>query len=126
MRDRYDEIRGLGAEVIAIGTGDAAYARTFVEDDNIPYPVLVDDTGAAARAASITRVNFLKLFHPATYAPSMRAMQKGFFVGKPGKRVNQLGATFVVGPGTALHYEYRDAGMADHAPLDEVMAALRS
>ena len=31
MRDRYDEIRELGAEVIAIGTGDATYARAFVE-----------------------------------------------------------------------------------------------
>ncbi len=126
MRDRYDEIRELGAEVIAIGTGDAAYACAFVEDGDIPYPVLVDDTGAAARAASITRVNFLKLFHPGSYAASLRAMQKGHFVGKPGKRVNQLGATFVVGPGTALHYEYRDAHTADHAPLDEVVAALRS
>jgi len=125
LRDRYDEIRGLGAEVIAIGTGDATYARAFVEDDDIPYPVLVDDAGIAARAASITRVNFLKLFHPATYAASLRAMLKGFYVSKPGRRVNQLGATFVVGPGTALHYEYRDAHTADHAPMDEVMAALR-
>ncbi len=126
MRDRYDEIREFGAEVVAIGTGDAVYARAFVEDGDIPYPVLVDDAGAAARAASITRVSFLKLFHPSSYAATLRAMRRGFHVGKPGKRVNQLGATFVVGPGTAVHYEYRDADMADHAPLDEVMAALRS
>ncbi len=125
MRDRYDEIRELGADVVAIGTGDAGYARAFVEDDDIPYPVLVDDDGAAARAASIRSVSFLKLLHPSTYPGTLRAMQKGFRVGKPGKRVTQLGATFVVGPGSVVHYEYQDAHSADHAPLDEVLGALR-
>ena len=125
MRDRYDEICELGAEVIAIGTGDAAYARAFVGADEIPYPVLVDDTGAAARAAGIRSVSFLKLFHPSTYPGTLRAIQRGFRVGRPGKRVNQLGATFVVGPGDAVHYEYLDAHSADHAPLDDVLGALR-
>jgi len=124
LRDRYDEIRELGAEIVAIGTGDVAHAREFVEAEGIPFPVLVDDDGAAARAAEIRSVGLLGLFDPRTAPGTVRALRKGFRVGRPGKRVTQLGATFVVGPGDTLHYEYRDAHSADHAPPGEVLAAL--
>jgi hypothetical protein len=38
--------------------------------------------------------------------------------------VTQLGATFVLGPGETLRYEHVDEHSADHAPLDDVLAAL--
>jgi len=31
----------------------------------------------------------------------------------------------VVGPGDAVRYEHLDADIADHAPIDDVLAALR-
>ena len=124
MRDRYDEVQRRGAEVVAIGTGNAALARGFVEDYAIPYPVLLAEKGEAARAASVERVGFLRLFHPASYAGTRRAWNAGHRIGTGGKRVDQLGATFVVGPGDALRYAHHDAHTADHAPLEEVFAAL--
>jgi peroxiredoxin len=51
LRERYDEITGLGADVVAVGTGDRRYAEAFVRDEQIPFLVLVDDDAAAARAA---------------------------------------------------------------------------
>jgi hypothetical protein len=47
-------------------------------------------------------------------------------VKKSGKRVNQLGATFVLGPGSRVRYEHIDIHTADHAPLAEVLGALRA
>ena len=55
MRDEYDHIQELGAEVVTIGTGNADYARSFVRDHQIPFPVLVDDAAEAATAAAIER-----------------------------------------------------------------------
>ena len=125
MRGRYDEIAALGAEIVVIGTGNPRLARAFVEDERIPFPVLVDDDAEAARAASIRRVNFLELFHPASFAGTARAWREGHRVGRPGRRTNQLGATFVVGPGSRVRYEHRDAHPADHAPLDEIFDVLK-
>ncbi len=125
MRGRYDEIRALGAEVVAIGTGNVRHARSFIKGEKIPFPVLVDDHAEAAKAASIRRVGFLKLFAPASFPGSRRAWRAGHRVGMPGKRTNQLGATFVVGPGSAVRYAHYDAHTADHAPMDEVFDALR-
>jgi peroxiredoxin len=126
LRDRYDEIQGEGAEVVVIGTGNATLARYFVEDEKIPFPVLLDDAAVAAQAAEVRRVWFAELFHPASYAGTHRAWQAGHRIGIPGKRTNQLGATFVIGPGDRLRYEHRDAHTADHAPSSEVIAAVQA
>jgi hypothetical protein len=124
VRDAYEDIRATGAEVLAIGTGNQTHAREFVEEENIPFPVLVDDDASAARAASVKRGSAWKILGPETYGDSIRTWRAGHKIHKPGKRVFQLGATFVVGPGEVLRYEYLDENTADHAPLDDVMKAL--
>ncbi len=124
MRGAYQQIRERGAEVVAIGTGGAEHARDFVEREGIPYPVLLDDDARAARAAQVERVGFLRLFHPDSYAGARRAWRGGHRIGASGRRVDQLGATFVVGPGPQIRYTHRDAHTADHAPTGEVLAAL--
>ena len=126
MRDRYAEIAAQGGEVVAVGTGNPRLARAFVEDDEIPFPVLVDEAAEAANAAAIERVGIAKLFHPSSFAVTRRAWRAGHRIGVPGKRTNQLGATFVIGPGDVLRYEHRDAHTADHAPIGAVVDALRA
>jgi peroxiredoxin len=124
LRRHHEEIRSRGAEVVAVGTGDGGYAKTFVSDEQIAFPVLVDDGAAAARAASVGKASIFTLAGPRTWGGSRRAHRDGFRVHRAGKRVTQLGATFVVGPGSRVRYEHLDAHSSDHAPLDEVLAAL--
>jgi peroxiredoxin len=127
LRDHYDEISSTGAEIIAVGTGDQRYAKASVADEHVPFPVLVDDSAEAAHAASVKKVNFATLlFDPRSIRGARRAYRDGHRVKKSGKRVNQLGATFVIGPGSSVRYEHIDAHTADHAPVDEVLAAVRS
>jgi peroxiredoxin len=124
LREHYDEIRARGADVVAIGTGDERYAARFVADERVPFPVVVDDGGDAARAAAVRRATPWGLFNPRSFPGARRARKAGFRVHKSGKRVTQLGATFVVGPGDRVAYAHVDAHTADHAPLDDVLAAL--
>jgi peroxiredoxin len=127
LRDRYDDIRRAGADVLAIGTGDRRYAAAFVADEHVPFVVLVDDHAAAARAASIPRVPFLRLLADRRSRPgTRRARAAGHRIHRAGKRVTQLGATFVLGPGPTVRYEHIDAHSADHAPVDDVLATLAS
>ena len=124
MRERYDDITGRGAEVVAVGTGDQRYAARFVEDEAVPFPVVVDDDGEAARAAAVKKATPWGLFNPASFPGARRARRAGHRIHKSGKRVTQLGATFVIGPGDQVRYEHVDAHSADHAPLEEVLSAL--
>lgn len=125
MRGSYDEIQRRGAEVVAIGTGSVRYAASFVADEDVPFPVLVDDDARAAHAASVKRVGFVRLLTDSRSRPgAKRARDAGHRIHRAGKRVTQLGATFVVGPGPQVRYEHVDDHSADHAPLDEVLRAL--
>jgi len=124
LRERYDDITGRGAEVVAVGTGDTGYAARFVADENVPFPVLVDDDARAARAASVKRASPWGLFNPRSFPGAGRARRAGHRVHKSGKRVTQLGATFVLGPGDRVRYEHVDAHTADHAHLEDVLASL--
>jgi peroxiredoxin len=126
LRDAYGKITATGAEIVAVGTGNAKHARHFVEEENIPFPVLVDDDAAAAKAASVKRGGTWNVLGPKTYGASIRTWRRGHKIHMAGKRVFQLGATFVVGPGDAVHYEHIDQTTVDHAPLEEVIAALEA
>jgi peroxiredoxin len=125
LRERYDEITNRGADVVAIGTGDRRYAETFVRDERIPFLVLVDDAAAAAQAASLRTLNWFQLLHPRTWKASRETSKRGHHVHKAGKRVRQIGATFVIGAGDRVRYEHLDADSTDHAPIDEILASLR-
>jgi len=129
LRARYEEIERLGARVVAIGTGGVGYARALVDDESIPFPVLVDDAGRAAEAASVTSASLLGMLHPRTWAATRETWRRGYRIHKAGRRVTQLGATFVIAPaaggGAKLVYEHLDRDSTDHAPLDDVLAALR-
>jgi peroxiredoxin len=125
LRGIYDEIQQRGAEVVAIGTGNVHYAAVFVDDEDVPFPVLVDDEARAAQAASVRRVGMLRLLTDRrSRGGARRARAAGHRVHKAGRRVTQLGATFVLGPGPRVRYEHLDDHSADHAPLDEVLGAL--
>jgi len=125
LREHYDEITALDADLVAIGTGDRRYAEAFVSDERIPFLVLVDDDGTAAQAASLRTLNWFQLLHPRTWKATRETSKRGYHVHKSGKRVRQIGATFVIGAGDRVRYEHVDRDSTDHAPFDEIVAALR-
>ena len=126
MRRAYPDITAAGSDVVAIGTGDVRYARGFVEEEEIPFLVLVDDDAVAAHAASVRKVNFFRLVGPGTWKATRKTRKEGYRIHKAGKRVNQLGATFVIGPGPIVQYEHLDDDSTDHAPLEAVIARATS
>jgi len=125
LREHHDEIVSLGADIVAVGTGDRRYAEAFAKEEQIPFLVLVDDDARAANAASLKTLNWFQLLHPRTWKATRATSKRGYHVHKAGKRVKQIGATFVIGAGDRLRYEYMDADSTDHAPIEEVVAVLR-
>jgi len=124
LRDRYNDLQAQGVELVAVGTGDQRYAGAFVKDEKIPYLVLVDDDAQAAHAASVNDASWYRLLHPSTWRATVATYRRGHRVHAPGKRVTQLGATFVLGPGDQVRYSHLDADSTDHAAIPDVLAAV--
>ncbi len=125
MRDRHDEITALGGDIVAIGTGDQRYASAFVSDERIPFLVLVDDDSAAAKAASVRTLSWFQLLHPRTWKATRQTSKRGYHTRKPGARVKQIGATFLIDTTGRVRFEHLDDDSTDHASLDDVVERLR-
>ena len=124
MRDVVEDIRALGAELVVVGNGTPEHAAGFKEDQNLTFPLLVDPSMEAYRAAGLKRgitdaVNLKMVGH------AVRAFRKGFRQKRTQGDPWQLGGAFVISSeGNVLyHHVSREAG--DHPEPGGILAALR-
>ena len=95
-----------------------------VEESAIESVSLKHIAREAAHAAAVRIASWFELLHPRTWAATRETRKRGYRIHRVGKRVKQLGGTFVIGPGPCLLYEHVDADSTDHAPLERVLHAL--
>ncbi len=111
----------------AIGTGGKTFAKAFIEDEQVPFEVLLDSDGAAAEIVGTKKLGAFSLMSPGQIKSGARAYAAGHRqTKKPGARPMQLGATLVIGPGDEILYEDYESHAGDHADLDEVLAVLQT
>lgn len=110
---------------MAIGTGGKRYAKAFIEDEAVPFEVLLDEDGTAAEIAGTKFFRGVDLIKPSQLIAVTRALLKGNRQRNPGRRPFQLGATLVIGPGDELLYEDFEDFVGDHADIDDVLSAIR-
>lgn len=108
----------------AIGTGGKRYAKAFIADERVPFPVLLDEDGVAAEIADMKTFSAVGLLSPRQIGAGIRSTLKGNRQHNSGRRPFQLGATFVIAPGNVLKYADYEDFAGDHADLDEVIAAI--
>lgn len=123
MRDRRDEIRASGAELVIIGNGNAGFAQAFREDFALDGPLLIDPELRAYRAAGLRRGR-VELLSPRLPWNALRALRGGSrqtgVQGDPW----QLGGVFVIRPGGELVYAHRSREAGDHPAVDAILDAL--
>lgn len=115
----------MGATVTIVGNGMASFAQAFREDLGLGDDVvlLVDPTLNSYRAAGMRRGRS-ELLSPRLATNALRALRGGFRQESVQGDPFQLGGVLVVQPGGVLVYRHVSQAAGDHAPLDEVIAAL--
>jgi hypothetical protein len=92
----------------------------------VPFPVLLDEDGEAARIVEMNQLNATSFIRPDAWIAGGRSLLGGHRQRNSGQRPMQLGATLVMGPGDELLYIDKESYAGDHADLDEVLAILRA
>ena len=125
MRDRLTEIRAAGASLVIIGNGSADFARAFREELGLELEVrlLVDPTLHSYHAAGLRRGR-KEVASPRLISNAWRAWRGGFRQRAVQGDAFQLGGVLVVRKGGRATFRHVDRVAGDHAPLDEVIAAL--
>jgi NAD(P)-dependent dehydrogenase (short-subunit alcohol dehydrogenase family) len=123
LRDRIDEIRDRGAELVIVGNGAQNFAAAFREDYRLDCPLLVDPELRAYRAAGLRRGR-VEALSPRLPWNAIRALRGGSRQGAVEGDVWQLGGVFVIRRGGELAYRYVSREAGDHPPVDDILAAL--
>ncbi len=123
MRDRIDEIRARGAELVIVGNGTSNFAAAFREDFELDCPLLVDPELRAYRAAGLRRGR-VELLSPKLPLATLRALRAGSRPARVQGDVWQLGGVFAIRPGGDLTYRHASSDAGDHPPVEEILAAL--
>ncbi len=110
----------------AIGLGDRRYAAAFRDESGIGFPLLIDESRAAYRAAGLRRAGLLDLFHPLNRAAHARARRAGHRQHRLGKDPFQLGGTFVLGPGDEDLFAHLSETFGDNPEPGEIESAVAS
>jgi NAD(P)-dependent dehydrogenase (short-subunit alcohol dehydrogenase family) len=123
LRDRIDDIRALGAELVLIGSGAPHFAAAFREDFELDCPVLVDESLEVYSIAGLERSTAAAL-SPRMALSAVRALRAGHRQTAVQGDVWQLGGVLVIRAGGRVVYRHASTEAGDHAPIEEVLAAL--
>jgi hypothetical protein len=126
LRDHQREIEAARAGVAAVGLGGREYAAEFRAETGISFPLLIDETRAASRAAGLRKGTLWELLLPFNAAARARAKREGHRQHKLGKDPFQLGGTFVFAPGDRDLYVHRAKTYGDVAATEDLLQAIRS
>jgi hypothetical protein len=124
LREHQQAFKDKGANLAAVGLGDANYARLFREETGITFPLLVDDQRAAYRAAGLRKANLLHLLRSDNAKARKRAQAGGHRQLRTGRNPFQLGGSFVFGPGNVDLYIHLSQTFGDNAQPEDLLAAI--
>jgi hypothetical protein len=138
LAEQKETLKSLGVPLVIIGNGSANFGKSFMQ--NSPFsaewsdpetsPLKIElyvDTALSAYTAFNLHRGLLATLSPSGLFSMLRAKSKfGLEVGKVEGDSTQQGGTFVLGPGDTIHYSYANNNPGDHAPIEEVIAALKA
>lgn len=95
-----------------------------MDDERVPFEVLLDEDGSAAEIAGTNKIGIAALT-PSAISAGVGAVLGGHRQAKTGRRPMQLGATLVMAPGDIILYSDFEDFAGDHADVEEVLAVLK-
>lgn len=120
-----DDILAANVSLVAIGTGDLDYARDFIEQQHIAFPVLVDDRSVSYRAVGTKKGSVLQLANPRLLVSGAKTMAAGRRQARSGPKPLVFGAAHVIRPDGSVPYAWINDDFDDNAPISDVLASLR-
>ncbi|HEU4480243.1 MAG TPA: peroxiredoxin-like family protein [Actinomycetota bacterium] len=124
LRDNHQKILETGTKVVAIGMGRVDMAAHFRDEQDIPFPLLVDRTKESYRALEIKRGNWWTVAGPQVWPRAVFNMITGKGQSVPKQDPKQLGGLMIVDRGGEIRFIHRSGSSADNLPVDELIERL--
>lgn len=128
MEQHYQEIRGLGGEVIAVSFSKPERVAAFLKPHPLPFPALADPERVAYRSFELGRTTWRDVLGMRVLGRFTAMMLRGWLPQKPqtGDDIFQLGGDFVLDADLRLRYAYRSADPTDRPTPADLLRAMRA
>jgi peroxiredoxin len=125
LRHFETELRRMDVQVLVVSFGAEFWARAWLQETQLSFPLLPDPERTAYRAYGLERA-FVRVWNPKVmwhYTRRVLADQKLQSIqGDP----HQLGGDFVIDRAGVIRLAYRRKGTVDRPPVEAPLAALRN
>jgi hypothetical protein len=127
VRQRYQEIRRCGAEVLAVTQARPEFLAAFLRDEPLPFPLVADPERAAYRAFGLERAAWATLFRPTVVWHYLRLLLRGWGLRWPrsGEDLRQLGGDFILDAQGRFVFAHRSAEPTDRPALTTLVKTLQ-
>ena len=125
MRERLDDIRAAGAELVLVGNGSVRAAARFQREQAPECAVFTDPSLETYRTLGMRRGVWATLA-PTTLAAVAGALLKGRRQTSVQGDPWQQGGAYVVARGGTILYAHANRNAADRPDVDAALAALRT
>ena len=124
LRPRIPTIRRAGGDLVIVGSGWPEAARDYRDLlDLQDVTVLCDEARESFRLAGFHH-GMLRTIGPRAAINYLRQLLKGHVSRNQAGDPAQQGGVLVIAPGGGLTYRYASEVAGDHAPPDEIVAAV--
>jgi peroxiredoxin len=125
VRAARPEIEALHGEIVFVGNGTPRAAAWF-HKRFAPDSIVLTDPDLITYKAIGARSGVMSTLGPKAWGAGLRAFSAGARQTTTKGHPFQQGGVLVIVPGTRVLYRHVSGTAGDHAPLDRVLAALRS
>ena len=125
MRERLDDIRKAGAELVLVGNGSIQFAARFHREKAPEVDVFTDPSLRMYQALGMRR-GLRTTISPSAAFATLGAMTRGYRQTSIQGDALQQGGTYAVAKGGEIVYAHANHDPGDRPDLDAALAALRT
>jgi len=127
VQKSYQEIRGLGGEVLVISFTPPAKVAAFLDRHPQPFTVVSDASRTAYKTFELPKTSWRRLFSALFLAKYLTLIFRGWMPGSnQGEDVLQLGGDFVLNGGRQLIFAHPSADPTDRPAAEALVQAVRT
>jgi len=126
LRQRAGDLQTLNVEILVVTFEDAASARRYLGDTDLPWPLVLDEDRRLYRAYGMERGRWWQIYGPRTLFTYLRLLLGGRRLAAPGGDPDQLGGDILVDPDGRIRLQYVSDNPADRPPVEQIVSLIRS
>jgi hypothetical protein len=115
----------LNVKVVVITFEFDSAVRSYIEETNFPWPLLVDTDRKLYNSYGMLSAGFWDIWGPKTWWAYLKEICKGHFPRKSSGDLNQRGGDVLIDPSGVVRFHHIGMGPADRPDVGNILKKLK-